>query len=96
MIQADPRIKRAIRRDKRTPEYASTAYEELVRLKFYYEDEIKQINVEIVRVEPGSSISAQLHGAKVAYRDHIDEISYVMELIRGLHLEENDKRSKTL
>ena len=95
MKKADPRVKRAIKRDKRTPEYAVTAYEEMVRLKQYYEDEVIQCEVVLKDDKLNAIEQARIKGMVIAYQDHIDELAFIIELIRGLHLEENDKRVKT-
>lgn len=96
MKKANPRTKREIRRDPRTPEYASTAYEELVRLKEYYENEVLQIETDLENLTYTQVSKAFEVGKATAYKDHVEEITFVIELIRGQHLEENDKRVKTL
>lgn len=72
-----------LKKNPRFEENAIEAYSELYKLVAYYQNEVKQNQMEIKRAGDDKEHIAYLNGLIEAYNDNIGEISYILNLMLG-------------
>src|SRR5690554_888551 len=60
---------------------------EMKKLLDYYNNEFKQLKHEIKRLDPKKDMEEIMfiRGKCVAYQDHIAEVAYTADMLRGVH-----------
>lgn len=77
---------RTIQTLKKNPKFkenAIEAYSELYKLVVYYQNEVKQNEMELKRAGDDKEYIAHLKGLNEAYIDNIGEVSYILNLMLG-------------
>lgn len=67
-----------------------TLYNELVKLVNYYKAEIKQMEINLKRAKEPEEI-AFFNGSLRAYSDHLSEVSWFADSLRGWQHDEEEK-----
>ena len=83
------RVKREFLKNENFKNDMFNAFNELLKLQVYYQAELKQQKLELKRVEAGSEEWHKRMGSITAYSDHVTELEYIIEMMRGYH---NDLR----
>lgn len=69
---------------------------EMKKLLDYYNDELKQLKYEIKRLDQKKDMEKIMfiRGQCLAYQDHIAEVAYIADMLRGIHrdMEVNHER----
>jgi hypothetical protein len=93
MVVVTSRVARSIKNSPTLSEDALDVYEEMNKLVIYYRNEIKISNIELKRMPPSEREAiANLKGLCEAYQDHVVEIEYIQNMLRGHHHDkEGDK-----
>jgi len=59
------------------------AFEELVKFRDYYKDEMKQLKSELKRHDPDSSQWLYNQGKQIIISQHIEEINFIIDVMAG-------------
>lgn len=90
MVVVTTRVKRQVVSNPKLMEDVMMVFTELDRLVEYYKDEIKQLGIENGRAKNPIKI-AYNDGAMRAYGDHIGEVNYLADVLRGWHRDMEEK-----
>lgn len=79
------RVKRDFLSNENFKDDMFNAFSEMLKLQTYYENEIKQTKLELKKIEQGTEEWFQKMGSISAYNDHVTELEYIIEMMRGYH-----------
>lgn len=64
-------------------EDAIIAFEEMVKFRDYYKDEMKQLKSDLKRLDPDSSQWLYNQGKQIIISQHIEEINFIIDVLAG-------------
>lgn len=79
------RVKKEFLKNENFQQDMFNAFSELLKLQMYYQSEMKQQKIEMKEVPQGSQEWFQKLGSVSAYNDHVTELEYIIEMMRGYH-----------
>lgn len=90
MAVVTPRVRSQIVNNPNLIKDVMIVYEELDRLVRYYKDEIKQVKIKIKMAKEPDEIKF-LTGSLQAYCDHLAEVEWIGDVLRGWKHDEGDE-----